>query len=116
MAGPATRDLAIYRGDDYAHKLTFTDNAEPPVSLNLSDYTFKAQIRDRSENGKVIYATFTIDISQAASGIIVLHLDAASTRIPSGYWDLEATKDSTVQTWLKGAVTMDGDVTQEDTP
>src|SRR5690348_18057067 len=112
MAGPATRDIAFYRGDDYAHILTFVDGATPPGALDLSIYTFKAQIRDRPENGTVVYAVFTIDDSQKDVGILVLHLGATATRIPSGYWDLEADNGLSVQTFLRGAVTVSGDVTQ----
>lgn len=116
MAGPATRDLALYRGDDYAHQITFVDAQTHPEPIPVDDYTFKAEIRDRPENGTVVYATFSIDTSQASEGIIVLHLTASQTRIPSGYWDLQATISGSRKTWLKGEVIMDGDVTQEATP
>lgn len=116
MSGPAPRDLEIYRGDDYAHKITFVDNSDPPEPLNLSGYTFKAQIRDRPENGISVLSSFTIDTSDAASGIITLHLNAAETEIPSGYWDLEVNDGSVTQTWLRGKVTMSGDVTREVSP
>lgn len=112
MAGPATRDLELYRGDDYAHELSFTNNELPPEALILTDYTFRAEIRDREENGKKVYAVFIIDDSRADEGIITLHLLPASTRIPSGYWDLEVNDGTKIQTWLKGSVTMSGDVTQ----
>lgn len=116
MAGPAIRDLALYRGDDYAHEITFTDAADPPEPMDLTGYTFLAQIRDRPENSSVVRATFTIDTSEAVDGKIVLHLNAASTRIPQGFWDLEVNDGTTTRTWLKGMVHVSGDVTQEVTP
>lgn len=113
MSEPATRDLVLYRGDDYAHQITFQDDSDPPQVFDLTGYTFKAQIRDRSENGTVVYAEFDIDDSQASDGIIVLHLNAAATRIPSpGYWDLEVNDGIGTQTWLKGSVKVSGDVTR----
>lgn len=116
MAGPAPRNLSFYRGDDYSHQITFTDNASPPEALNLSSYEFAAQIRPRAEKSSILLATFTIDVSQAASGILVLHLNKAQTRIDSGFWDLEVDDGTKTKTWLKGTVTVDGDVTQEVTP
>lgn len=113
MSTPATLDFNIYRGDDYVHQLVFTDDATPPVSLNLSAYTFRAEIRDRPENGTVIHGEFDIDTSQAADGIIVLSLLAVATNIPPGFWDLEVNDGSSTQTWFAGAVNMSGDVTQE---
>lgn len=116
MAGPAPRNLSFYRGDDYSHEISFTDNASPPVALDLSEHEFSAQIRPRAEKSSILFATFTIDTSQAEDGIIVLHLNQAQTRIDSGFWDLEVTNDGKTHTWLKGTVTVDGDVTQEVTP
>lgn len=114
MSTPATRDISLYRGDDYTHVLTFVDNQEPPEALDLSgDYTFKAQIRDRPENGTVVHATFDIDITQANLGIIVLSLPDSQTRFPPAYWDLEVNDGATTQTWLKGTVLVSGDVTQD---
>lgn len=111
MSGPADKELEIYRGDDYVHVLTFTDDEYPPGALDVSDYTFRAQIRDRPEKG-VLLVEFDIDDSQAELGVIVLSLPAASTRIDPGYWDLQVSDGTSTSTWLKGAVKMDGDVTQ----
>ncbi len=110
---PATVDFELYRGDDFYYQFVFTNNQDPPIPLNLSEYTFKAEIRDRPEYGKIIYATFDIDTTDASDGIIVLNLSAAATRIPPGYWDLQVSLDGNKKTWIKGAVRPSGDVTQE---
>lgn len=111
MGSPARRDLEIYRGDDYSHQITFVDANNAP--LDVSAYTFTAEIRDRSEGGAQVYATFTVDMTQAATGIITLHLAAADTRIKTdvAYWDLQVDTGSAIQTWLAGKVTASGDVT-----
>jgi hypothetical protein len=106
-------DLEIYRGDDYVHTLYFTDTQNPPQPHDLSDFTFKAQIRDRPEMATVVLATFTVDISGAADGVIVISLNPAQTRIQPGHWDLEVSDGANTQTWLKGKVLVEGDVTQE---
>lgn len=113
MSRPATLHLEMYRGDDYVHQLMFTNNASPPAALDVSDYTFSAQIRDRPEKGTVLLATFDIDTTDAEDGIIVLSLPPAATRIDPGYWDLEVKADGSPTTWLAGEVKMSGDVTHE---
>lgn len=113
MGTPATLDISIYRGDDYVHQFTFMDNEDPPAPKDLTAYTFKAQIRDRPENGQILYAEFDIDTSQAEDGIIILSLPASVTTFSPGYWDLETDDGDNVQTWLKGTVNVSGDVTRE---
>lgn len=113
MAGPGPRDISIYRGDDYPHAVTFTDAAGAP--LDVSAYAFTAQIRSLSQGGTgEPLAEFTIDDSQAATGIVVLSLAATETAdLAAGYWDLQADDGTTVSTWLAGRVSVSGDVTHE---
>jgi hypothetical protein len=112
MAGPAVRDLELYRGDDYTHQINFVTDEDTPEPMNLTDYEFRAQIRDRPEGSTAVRATFNIDISQSGEGIIVLSLPPGTTRIKAGYWDLEVYDGNITETWLKGSVTLDGDVTK----
>lgn len=112
MAEPAVRDLELYRGDDYTHEILFVKDSDTLTPMNLSGYTFRAQVRDRPEGSTAVRATFDIDVSRAGEGIIVLSLPPSATRIKSGYWDLEVNTGSGIRTWLKGMVTLFGDVTQ----
>ena len=113
MTTPSTLDLEIYRGDDFYYQFQFTDDQDPPEALDLSTYTFTAQIRDQPELGSKVYADFYIDDDDAADGVIVIHLVASDTTIPPGYWDLQVDDGATIQTWIKGAVITSGDVTRE---
>jgi PKD repeat protein len=110
---PASRDLTIYRGDIYSHQLTFENDATPPAALDVHTYTFTAQIRDRRDRATgTPAASFTVDATQAASGIIVLSLSETDTAALTGslyYWDLQV--EPIGQTWLAGTVTVSGDVT-----
>jgi hypothetical protein len=110
---PAPRDLELYRRDDYTHVLTFTDNANPPGAMPLTGYTFKAEIRDR-QNGGQLLATFDVDTSQAAQGIITISLPGSAVQWPDeAFWDLQVTAPGgSMQTWLAGAITLSGDVTK----
>lgn len=112
---PAKRNLAIYRGDDYAHELTFTDDADPPGSLDVSSYVFLAQIRKGTSHSSGLLATFNVDMSRAGTGVIVLSLDedVTATLNESGMWDLQVTLPSgSVQTWLAGRVVLTADVSR----
>lgn len=112
---PAARDLAFYQGDDYAHEITFTDDATPPAALDLSAYRFAAQFRRWHADPDAV--DFAVDVTQADTGLIILSLTAAQTAgLPSkGVWDLEVTLPSgAIETWLAGAVAVGRDVTRED--
>lgn len=112
-------------------------DAIKPVDLtwaptkDFSGYTFEAQVRsDLDETEADPVATFTVDDSQAASGIITISLPASESRNlatphpkPGGrskpgsgtyYWDLQATNDSDAEdvfTWVDGTITVEGDAT-----
>lgn len=113
MNDPGELDLEVYRGDDYVHTLFFRDMEDPPAPHNLSELTFKAQIRATPEQSPIALAVFTIDDSLSDEGLVVISLTPGQTRIQPGYWDLQVTDGSNTQTWLAGKVIMKGDVTQE---
>lgn len=119
---PGTLDLtgedAIVRDDDYELVLPFVDGSNEPFPVD--EYTFAAQIR-REPNGRAegeLIATFDIDDSDAAAGTIVLSLDRDTTRDIGddvGCWDLQVTTvDGAADTWLKGTVDIEGDVTRDE--
>lgn len=111
MTTPGTRNLDIYRGDTYFHYITFNDGSAP---IDMSAGTWLAQIRPglRAE----VVATFTVDTTSAATGVIVLRLTpeqtAALTTHSSLNWDLQRTVDDNVETLLAGTVTTRGDVSR----
>ncbi len=107
---PAPRDLRVYRGDDYSHVVTFVDvNGDPfPVVGSL-----RAQVRRRSGDGLV--ASFTVDVAEAAAGVVTLYLGATVTAgLSSVYvWDLEQNNAGTVATLLSGRLRVVEDVTRD---
>ena len=107
---PATRDLTIYRGDDYAHTVTVTDEAGDPVDVSGSTWAAQFRRHDRDETA----VDFAIDATNAATGVIVHSLTAAQTAdLPArGVYDLQRTTDGEVETYLAGDVTVTGDVTR----
>jgi hypothetical protein len=110
MGLPATRDISIYRGDDYEHVIIFRAGGNP---LDVSGETFQAQVRaSPSRDSGLALATFTVDDSQAAVGIVIISLPKATTgSLPNGHWDLQVDNGTRQVTWLRGAVEVEGDVT-----
>lgn len=107
---PAERDLpGLYRGDAYEHIVTFQDTAEQPIDVTGE---WRAQIRRRA-NSATVLAEFTIDDTDAATGVLVLTLDGATTaNLPDVCsWDLEET--TAELTYLKGTVRVSGQVSAE---
>lgn len=96
MAAPATRDVTIYQGDAYSHTLTFVDSNGDPVDLTASYGSYAAQVRqvfrNPSQEAGDVLATFDIDDTNAATGVLVLSLSSSDTEdLPEAcVYDLEA--------------------------
>ena len=103
----ATYDLIIYQGDSYSVVLDFP--------IDTTNLVFKAQIRTYP-NAPALYAEFTVEIVNNATGQIRLKLTKQQTAyLPArAFWDLQAT--STVdpdfqKTYVKGQVFVTQQVT-----
>lgn len=109
----ATRDLSIYRGDDYQHTLTFYSDDAQTTRLDLSTYTsFTAKIKTAADGSTL--ATFSVSTTNVATGVIVLSLSNTTTAAMTsdGYWDFQWTDPNSKKfTPLKGRVTLSKDIT-----
>jgi hypothetical protein len=108
----ATRDISIYQGDTYAHELRIKDSAN--ANVNITSRTYTGQIR-RKRNSDTISATFTSTLTNAANGIVVLSLTAASTaNIASGtyVYDFQETNGATITTLITGSCIVVGEVSR----
>lgn len=124
--GPARDPLnfTVIRGDTIGP----IELAWSPVD-DLSDRTWEAQVRGDLDEGTLV-ATFTVDASQAATGILMITLPASESRFMvtphaapgqqskpgkgTYYWDLQATTTldtEEVFTWIKGTISVLGDST-----
>lgn len=75
-----TYNFDIRIGDDVIKELVFTRDGEV---IDLTDYSFKMQLR-ANNCGTLIYeleSPSSIDISQAADGIIFLNIPASDTAL-----------------------------------
>ena len=110
----ATRDITIYQGDTYGHTITITNDATPPAATNVTGRTFAAQLR-RYAGSTTIAATFAVDVSQAASGIVQLSLTATQTAaLAAGPYafDVHMITGSSVLTLFAGECLVTAEVTR----
>lgn len=109
---PATRNIEIYQGDNYAHQLTLKNNAN--AVINITSRTYSGQIRKR-RTSDTISATFSAEITDGANGIVVFSLLPAATANlrPGTYvYDFQEVNGATVTTILTGNAVITGEVTR----
>lgn len=92
---PQVLDLIMYAGDGVKFRLVVTDVAGAPVNLTG---TMIAQVRVAREDPDPSVASFTVDLTDAATGIAVLELTGVQTHALIttdekfvGVWDLQWT-------------------------
>jgi hypothetical protein len=100
-------DILLYQGDSWTGIFDFP--------FDVTGYRFKAQIRTYP-NSPSLYATFNIEIIDAAAGKIRLSLTTSQTEyIPvRAFWDLQAKRDDDPdfeQTYIKGQVFTEQQIT-----
>jgi hypothetical protein len=110
---PARRDLlSPYQGDDFTHEVRFVDGTGAPE--NVTGRTFASQVRRRWSD-TTIDATFTVDTSNAATGVVVFTLSAAVMTAfePGEYrYDLQQTVAGRRLTLLRGIFKVTGEITR----
>lgn len=103
---PGRLDFTVVQGDSFSDSVTFSQSGS---ALNLSTYSFRAQVRAERSASSSLLATFTVGTGSASTGVIALSLTAATTADlqPGRYWwELEWTVGSTVRTMLGGEFTV----------
>jgi hypothetical protein len=100
------------RGDDFAAEMTIQEG-NPLAPVNVSARTYTAQIRTTADATTVV-ATFTVDMTSAATGIIVLRLaDTVTDDLGGSYvWDLQQDTAGVIRTLVGGNFTVLDDVTR----
>jgi nitrogen fixation protein FixH len=106
---PATVNLTIEQGNTWSASLTFTDGTG--TAINLTGYTFTAQIRP-AYSSSTVTATFTCTVTDAIHGVMTLSLTSDQTAaLPApftGQWDLwmSTTSPATALRIMAGNVTV----------
>lgn len=113
---PQILNLSLYAGDGANFRLVVTNSLNEPVPLTG---TMKAQIRVKRDSADPPSAEFTIDLTDAATGIALLTLAKTDTQALVttkkfvGVWDLEWTPtDAEPITILQGKVECFPDVSR----
>jgi hypothetical protein len=116
---PGNYPLTLYKGDTWRAQVTLKSgpDLENLTPIDLTGATAKAQIRGTVASASVM-ATITCSLTGTPTdGKVDLHLPPAQAvnLIPGpAAWDLEVTRSGgDVETYLKGAVTIEDDVTEE---
>lgn len=113
MSIPATLNLTEVQGDDWLITLNFQDANSYVVDLSTS--TFLASIRRGTTKNSPVEASFTIDDTNADTGVLILELPNANSALLSRsayYWDLQETDaDNKIVTLIYGKITIINDVT-----
>lgn len=107
---PGTHDLSLYRGDSYHWLFEFYQDAAQTVPTDLTGATADAEIRDKTAGAKIVVLQCTVTLPNIVE--VVMDPTLYATCPAKGVWDLQLTfADGQVHTPLKGAVTVNPDVT-----
>lgn len=108
---PAKLNYTVVRGDDFADQVTIKEG-DPPVAADVSTRTYTAQVR-ASADGDVV-ASFTIDMSSAASGVVGYAIaDTVTDDLAGGYvWDFQQEVGGVTRTLMGGSFVVLKDVTR----
>jgi hypothetical protein len=99
---------------------TVTLTEDDGTAIDVSGWTWRAQVRETFDAADAVM-TFTVDDTDAATGVLVITLDAAdwaaeASPLPTAKWrwDLEGTRtsDTFVRTYLSGKVTVKPDASR----
>lgn len=113
---PQVLDLVLYAGDGAQIRITVRTSTNTPVDLSG---TMKAQIRAEREDPDPPLADFSVDMTDAVDGVVIIGLTGDDTHALitgdekfSGAWDLQWTPTgSEPQTIVQGKAECNPDVT-----
>jgi len=84
-------DLDILKGNDFLQNLQFATDAAGLNPIDITDNTFKAEIRESQSRSSTLIATFTVTIVNAVNGQISMSLTDTQTGAierRQGFWDI----------------------------
>ena len=102
MALPAVVDLTAYRGDTWSQTFRFLE-AGAPVDLTNATVASWAKTFDGSH--------VELIVEKGDPGEVTIELPAEGLDCGAWAYDVEVTDGEDVTTWVKGTLTVEGDVT-----
>ena len=109
-----TLNLKITQGRDVERLLTFFSDYDAGTKLDITGYTFNAQIRERLDLSSTKLADFTVSVNTTNSTITLTLSETDTADLPPGtcWWDLVVTQSGDSQSWLGGQVIVHGGATE----
>ena len=109
-----TLDITCMRNDTFKLDMDWEDADDN--AIDLTSYTFKAQVRKKSTSATPLLTFDNDDFTKDANGNLLMKKSASDMTIKGGVYtyDLQATHTSTseVTTWLGGLFIVKDDVTE----
>lgn len=112
-------DFDMEQGSDFSKKLTFYTDDTKTTPIDLSSDTFKMEMRETVDCDDVLLEISndegTVDMTDAATGIIILTATAAVTEaldFDKAVYDLERTNGTLISKVMFGTVTLKKEVTR----
>ena len=105
-------DITCMKNDTFKLDMDWVDGNSN--AIDLTSYTFKAQVRKKSTDS-VILTFETSDFTGDASGNLLMQKSASNMNIKAGVYeyDLQSTHtDGTVSTWMGGLFVIQQDITE----
>ena len=111
---PSQTSIVVYRGDDFATRLVFTDCNEDIIDITgwTIFFTVKKKESDPDDKAKI---AITIPPTEPLLGVALVTVSHTITDTLSGlyYYDFQFVKaDGTVQTLVSGGITFTTDITR----
>ena len=118
MSLPPVLDVEHYREDTFKRSFLLTDNAEPPVAIDITGWVFLAEVRRRPGEASATtpVATMTVTVTDAPGGAFEVSIASGVTKLIGAgdySYDVQATEaDGTVRTLVRGVITFTDDVSR----
>lgn len=106
---PSRFDVTVVRGDAWSEAFTFSQSGS---ALNLSGWTWLAQLRRERDHGSELLATLTVGTGSASSGTISVSATSAQLALDPGtyWWELQRTNSGNERTYVTGSFVVDNEV------
>jgi hypothetical protein len=115
MSIPKTMNLPIVQGRTFSRRMIFFINYDNNQLMDLTGYTFNAQVREHQDLKSKLLATFNITVDLTASAVKIELTKSQTADIPIGvsWWDLVVTDpQGVVSSYLSGQIICRGGATE----
>ncbi len=107
-------DITCMKNDTFKLNMDWVDGDSNPI--NLTGYSFKAQVRATETSTNILLTFENSDFTGDALGNLLMQKSASAMNVKAGVYryDLQTTEIATgdVSTWLGGLFEIQGDVTE----